>query len=81
MPIKRICLYWKRSDQIASIALASFSVASIIDGSEELEDPGMPVVPVLGFATTEARDEPVACDEAHRLGHKDIQSSMDWGTL
>lgn len=39
-----------------------FSISSIIDGSEKMEDQGMPVVPVLGFATTEARDELVFGD-------------------
>ena len=34
-----------------------FAVADIIDGSAGLEDRGTPVIPVLTFATTEARDE------------------------
>jgi hypothetical protein len=34
-----------------------FSVGSIIDGSEEVEDRGTPVIPALAFATTDARDE------------------------
>lgn len=34
-----------------------FSVASIIDGSREMDDQGMPVMPVLGFVTSDARDE------------------------
>jgi hypothetical protein len=34
-----------------------FSVASIIDGSGEMDDQGTPVMPVLGFATSETRDE------------------------
>jgi len=35
----------------------AFSIASIIDGSAEVDDNGTPVIPVLAFATTEARDE------------------------
>jgi hypothetical protein len=31
--------------------------ASIIDGSAEVKEGGMPVIPVLGFAATDARDE------------------------
>jgi hypothetical protein len=34
-----------------------FAVANIIDGSAEVEESGMPVIPVLGFAATDARDE------------------------
>jgi len=34
-----------------------FSVASIIDGSGEVDEHGTPIMPVLGFATSEARDE------------------------
>jgi len=34
-----------------------FSVASIIDGSREIDEHGAPVIPVLGFATSEAREE------------------------
>ena len=34
-----------------------FSVASIIDASGEMDEQGTPVMPVLGFATSETRDE------------------------
>jgi hypothetical protein len=45
------------ADLNAVTAEIVFSVASIIDGGGELEDGGTPVIPVLTFATTDARDE------------------------